>query len=195
MRMRLTLMCLALLLLFTAVALTQGPEQGQQQGPPPGGGMRGGGMHGGGGDMHARHMDNHDPLAGLMFPPEMILEHAEELNLTVEQKTAIRNEVKNSQGKFTDLQFQLQDQFQAFAKLLHTTDKTDERAALAALDQALDTERQIKRLHIGMVIRIKNLLTQEQIQKLMQTMHERMGPMHEKHPGGGGGPGDDDENE
>jgi Spy/CpxP family protein refolding chaperone len=174
---------------FTAVAVAQGPDQG----PPAGGGPQGGGeVHvrtggpGGGmhGDMHMRHMDGHDPLGEFMFPPEMILEHTAELNLTAEQKTAIRGEVKNTQSKFTDLQFQLQDEMQALHGLL-SQPKTDEAKTLAQLDKALDVERQIKRLHVGMMIRIKNQLTAEQVQKL----HQMMGPMHEKHamPGGGGG--------
>ncbi len=198
MRMRLTILCL-LLVCWTTLAFPQGPtpEQGAQQGPPPGGGMQGGGMRGGsmhgGGEMQMRHMEGHDPLGDFMFPPEMILEHTQELNLTPEQKTAIRNEVKSTQAQFTDLQFQLQDNMQAFTALLHQP-KTDERQALAALDKALDVERQIKKLHVGMVIRIKNLLTAEQIEKLHQ-MHKQMGPMHQRHPGGGGGPGDDDNDE
>lgn len=168
------------------------PEQPRSAGPGPGG--PGGEMHGGmHGQMKMRHPGGDDPLAGLMFPPEMILRHAEMLNLTAEQKTAIRNEVKTSQPKFTDLQFQLQDQMQALHKQL-TADKTDEKAAMAALDQVLDTERQIKRLHVGMIVRIKNLLTKEQVDKLRQ-MHERM-PMKRRAPGGGGpGPGMPDEEE
>jgi Spy/CpxP family protein refolding chaperone len=188
------------LVLACSVALAQGPDQG----PPAGGGPQGGGPQGGGemrmrtggprgGDMHMRHMEGHDPLGEFMFPPEMILEHTAELNLTAEQKKAIRSEVKNTQAKFTDLQFQLQDEMQALHGQL-SQPKTDEVKALAQLDKALDVERQIKRLHVGMMIRIKNQLTPEQVQKL----HEMMGPMHEKHPmpggdGGGGGEQQDEE--
>ena len=186
MRMRL---CVLFLLLFCVATFgfTQGgpPEQGMQQGPPPGGdphaGMMRGDMHRG---MMMHHPDGGDPIAGLMIPPDHILRMAEELNLTDQQKTAIRNEVRTTQPKFTDLQFQLQDQTQAFAKLLHA-DKTDEKAALAALDQVLDTERQIKRLHDGMIIRVKNMLNAEQLEKLksMHNMHQRM---MQRRPGPGG---------
>jgi len=184
---------LVLLLGVSMLAFTQ--EQGQQ-GPPPGGEMRHGGeMRGAHGDMHMKHMDGHDPLGEFMFPPEMILEHTAELNLTAEQKTAIRNEVKNTQSQFTDLQFQLQDNMQAFTSLLHQA-KTDERQALAALDKALDTERQIKKLHVGMMIRIKNMLSAEQVEKLHQ-MHQMQGPMKQRNPmpGGGGGPGESNEDD
>ena len=185
-----------LFLMFCLVgfAVAQNPEGGAPPPQPRAGGPGGpGGPH----DMHPGMkmrgpMGGDDPLAGLMIPPEMILRHAEALNLTPEQKTAIRNEVKNSQAKFTDLQFQLQDQMQAFHKLL-MADKTDEKTAMAALDQILDTERQIKRLHIGMIVRIKNLLTKEQIDKFHQMRREM--PMKRRGPEGGGpgGPGPEDE--
>jgi Spy/CpxP family protein refolding chaperone len=179
-----------LFLMFCLVgfAVAQNPEGGA---PPPSqprsaGPGAPGGPHGG--MMKMRHPGGDDPLAGLMFPPELILRHAEMLNLTAEQKTAIRNEIKTSQPKFTDLQFQLQDQVQALHKQL-TADKTDEKTAMAALDQVLDTERQIKRLHVGMIVRIKNMLNKEQVDKLHQ-MHDQM-PMKRRSPEGGGpgGPG------
>ena len=185
---------LFLMLCLVGFACAQNPEGGapppeQPRSAGPGGP---GGPHG---EMHMRHPSptegpGGDPLAPLMmFSPEMLLNHADELGITAEQKTAIRNEVKNSQPKFTDLQFQLQDQMQGFHKLL-LADKTDEKGAMAALDQILDTERQIKRLHVGMMIRIKNLLSKEQIDKFHQ-MHRDM-PMKSRRPEGGGpgGPGD-----
>jgi Spy/CpxP family protein refolding chaperone len=57
-------------------------------------------------------------------------------------------------------------------ELLHETMKSatvNESQALAQLDKVLDIEREIKRLHIGLAIRLKNRLTreqQEQLQKL-----------------------------
>jgi Spy/CpxP family protein refolding chaperone len=52
---------------------------------------------------------------------------------------------------------------------LHQTMKSnavDEPQALAQLDKVLDTERQIKRLHFTLGIRLKNQLTLEQQGKL-----------------------------
>lgn len=51
----------------------------------------------------------------------------------------------------------------------------NEQQALAQLDKILDTEREIKHLHIGLAIRIKNKLTPEQQSKL-QGMKRMMGP-------------------
>src|SRR5436305_12613490 len=47
-------------------------------------------------------------LADAMFPPEMIMQHARELNLTSEQKTFMGDEIQKTTARFNDLQWQLQ---------------------------------------------------------------------------------------
>ena len=42
----------------------------------------------------------------------------------------------------------------------------NEQQALSQLDRILDTEREIKHLHVGLAVRIKNKLTPEQQSKL-----------------------------
>jgi len=123
-------------------------------------------------------------LADAMFPPEMIMQHARELNLTSEQKTFMRDEIQKTTTRFNDLQWQLQDAMEA----LHETMKANqvnEQQALAQLNKVLDAEREIKTLHMGMAIRIKNKLTPDQQMKL-QTMRGPQAPR--KGPGGAGGP-------
>ena len=116
---------------------------------------------------------NPDPLAHLMFPPDMILGHARELNLSDEQKAFMRAEVQKATSAFQELQWKLQDQ----AELLHETMKStsvNEQQALAQLDKVLDIEREIKRLHIGLAVRLKNRLTpeqQEQLHKMRMDHH------------------------
>jgi Spy/CpxP family protein refolding chaperone len=103
----------------------------------------------------------------------MILGHARELNLTEEQKAFMRAEVQKATSAFQDLQWKLQDQ----AELLHETMKStsvNEQQALAQLDKVLDIEREIKRLHIGLAVRLKNRLTpeqQEQLHKMRMEHH------------------------
>jgi Spy/CpxP family protein refolding chaperone len=129
-----------------------------------------------------------DPLGDAMFPPEMIMQHTRDLNLTDEQKTFMRAEIQKTTTRFNELQWQLQDAMEA----LHDSMKANtvnEQQALQQLDKVLDTEREIKRLHFGLAISIKNKLTAEQQAKLhaMMQMHMQMhGP---DGPGGPGGPG------
>ncbi len=106
-----------------------------------------------------------DPLGDVMFPPELIMGHARELGITDEQKTFMRGEIQKTTTRFLELQWQLQDAMEA----LHQTMKgnaVNEQQALSQLEKVLDTERQIKRLHFGMGIRLKNQLTADQQEKL-----------------------------
>jgi len=125
-----------------------------------------------------------DPLAHLMFPPDMILNHARELNLTDDQKTYMRSEVQKATAAFQDLQWKLQDQTEALHEVMKSP-SINEQQALAQLDKVLDIEREIKRLHIGLAVRLKNRLTAEQQEQLHKMLmgHDMRGP-------GGPPPGD-----
>lgn len=125
-----------------------------------------------------------DPLGDVMFPPELIMGHARELGITDEQKTFMRGEIQKTTTRFLELQWQLQDAMEA----LHQTMKgnaVDEQQSLSQLEKVLDTERQIKRLHFGMGIRLKNQLTAEQQEKLRGMM---MAPRPEGPPRPAGPP-------
>jgi Spy/CpxP family protein refolding chaperone len=132
-----------------------------------------------------------DPLADDLFPPDMIMQHQRELALTDVQKTFMRGEIQKTTTRFNELQWQLQDAMEA----LHETMKgsqVNEQLALQQLNKVLDAEREIKALHMGMAIRIKNQLTPDQQMKL-QTMRNTFQPdgRRDRRPGGPGpdGPG------
>jgi Spy/CpxP family protein refolding chaperone len=161
----------AALLITTAVA--QEPGQPPQSPHPPN-------MPGPGNVPNHPHPPNQDPLAHLMFPPDMIMAHARQLNLTEEQKAFMRSEIQKTTASFQELQWKLQDQME----LLHETMKStsvNEQQALAQLDKVLDIEREIKRLHIGLAVRLKNRLTPEQQEQLHKTRMDH-------HPGMPGDP-------
>ena len=116
---------------------------------------------------------DHDPLAQFMFPPELVMQHQREIGLTAEQKTFLRGEIQRVTLRFTELQWQLQDAMEGLASVMKES-SVNEQQALSQLDKILDMEREIKHLHIGLAIRIKNKLTPEQ-QSRLQGM-KRMGP-------------------
>src|SRR2546425_13254266 len=62
-----------------------------------------------------------DPLGEAMFPPEMIMQHTRELNLTDAQKQFMRAEIQKATTRFNELQWQLQDAVEA----LHETMKAN----------------------------------------------------------------------
>ena len=125
-----------------------------------------------------------DPLGDVMFPPELIMGHTRDLGLTDEQKTFMRAEIQKSTTRFNELQWQVQDAMEALHALMKAN-PVSEQQALAQLDKVLDTEREIKRLHFGLAIALKNKLTPEQQAKL----HELMMEMHQPGGGPGRGPG------
>jgi len=106
-----------------------------------------------------------DPLGDVMFPPDMIMGHARQLNLTDEQKAFMRGEILKTTTSFQDLQWKLQDQMEELHEILKAG-SVNEDQALAQLSKVLDTEGQIKRLHFGLAVRLKNHLTPEQQDQL-----------------------------
>lgn len=124
---------------------------------------------------------NPDPLAHLMFPPDMIMGHARQLNLTDEQKAFMRSEIQKTTATFQDLQWKLQDQMELLQETMKST-SVNEAQALAQLDKVLDIEREIKRLHIGLAVRLKNRLTPEQQEQLHKMRMEHPGMPGPGHP-------------
>ena len=108
---------------------------------------------------------NPDPLAEVMFPPDLIMGHARQLKLSDEQKGFMRGEIQRTMGSFHELQWKLQDQMEILHEMLKATTVNEEQA-LAQLNRVLDAEREIKRLHVGLAVRIKNRLTPEQQEQL-----------------------------
>jgi Spy/CpxP family protein refolding chaperone len=128
-----------------------------------------------------------DMLHNSVFPPDVIMEHQRELGLTEEQKAFMRGEINKTSTVFNDLQWQLQDAMEALRDTMKA-DQVNEQLALGQLDKVLNAEREIKKLHMALAIRIKNSLTPDQIQKLQNlTQHDGRGFGHGQ--GGGLGPG------
>jgi Spy/CpxP family protein refolding chaperone len=109
-----------------------------------------------------------DPLADLLFSPDLVMARQNEIGLSDAQKTYLRAEILKSQTRFTELQWQLQDAMEGLTGLLKQP-KTDEGQVTAQLDKVLATEREIKRAQITLLVRIKNDLTTEQ-QRRLQTL-------------------------
>lgn len=139
MKAKIVLLCTALLL-ATGLVLAQ-PPRPERSGP--------------------------DPLGGNLFPPELIMRNQKAIGLTEEQKTSIRSELLKAQTRFTELQWQLQDEVESMVSLLKQN-SVDEEQALAQLDKVLAAEREVKRGQIQLMIRIKNQLTPEQQAQLRE---------------------------
>ncbi|HEX4628204.1 MAG TPA: periplasmic heavy metal sensor [Gemmatimonadales bacterium] len=106
-----------------------------------------------------------DPLARVLFPPELVMQHQQDIALRAEQRAAITKAIQDFQSKVVDQQWRMQEQSQRLAALLDKP-TVDQTAALAQVDEVLGVEREVKRLHIALLIQIKNSLSAEQQAKL-----------------------------
>lgn len=108
-----------------------------------------------------------DPIARLLYPPEALLGHTQELGLDDAQRKAIRSAVVQAQKQFLDAQLNLQEASEELQRLLQER-PVNESKALAAADQVMGFERTVKRTHLALLIRLKNLLTPAQLTKMAE---------------------------
>ena len=113
----------------------------------------------------------HDPIAENLFLPDLVLSNQKAIGLEDAQRNFVRSEVLKAQTRFTELQFQLQDGMEILVGLLKQT-PADEAQVLAQLEKVLNTEREVKRTQIALMVRIKNKLTPEQQTRLRQLRAE-----------------------
>ncbi len=132
-------------LAVTLLALALGTEVLQSQTPKPG----------------------DDPLARLLFDPQLVLKHAQEVGLQPAQRATIINAIKEAQGDLLDLQLQMAERYEELVKAMEVT-RVDEAASLAQADKVLGLERDMKRKQLQLLVRIKNALTREQQDRLQE---------------------------
>ncbi len=115
-----------------------------------------------------------DPLAESFFPPELVMQNEQAIDLSDQQKNQIRTEIRQAQTQFTDLQWKIQDEMEKLVSLIKPP-RVDEQQSLGQLDKVLSVEREIKRAQIGLMIRIKNVLTPEQQSRLQEIKNKSAG--------------------
>jgi Spy/CpxP family protein refolding chaperone len=102
-----------------------------------------------------------------LFPPDLVMGHAQEIGLDDAQRKALRAEVQKAQSKFLDLQFEMQEEQEKMTRLVQEK-PVDEGKALAEVDRILALEKEVKKTQVGLLVRIKNLLTSAQQAKLTE---------------------------
>ncbi len=103
-----------------------------------------------------------DVFKGKLFAPNIILENQVELDLTKQQFTEIRAAVVEVQAGIAEYEWDMREAYQA---LMIELDKVpvDETEILKHANVALLAENQVKKKQMAMLVRLKNLLTAEQI--------------------------------
>ena len=108
-----------------------------------------------------------DPFAGAFFPPELVMLASDRIALTPQQREAFRARVEKTNPRSEELRAKLERETATLAALAKQQ-RVDEVSLLAQLDKVLDVERELKHLHIGLAVAVKNLLTPEQQAKLRE---------------------------
>lgn len=103
-----------------------------------------------------------DVFKGKLFAPNIILEHREALQLSKEQFTAIRAAVVEVQSGVAEHEWDMQEAYQALMLELDQS-PVDENKVLEYADKALLAENQVKKKQMAMLVRLKNLLTEDQV--------------------------------
>lgn len=116
---------------------------------------------------HAGHAD----FGQYLFPPELIMQQQRNIGLTTEQRAMITTAVRDLQSRVLDLQWKMEDEAGKIGDQLKSA-TVDETAVLAQVDKVLGIERDVKRAHLAMLIRLKNALTAEQQAKLTAAKSE-----------------------
>jgi Spy/CpxP family protein refolding chaperone len=102
-----------------------------------------------------------DPIAETLYPPDLLLNHANEIGLDEQQEHSIETQWREHRRLFVRIQQTLQQRMAGLGEILRR-DHPDEKEAMAQLDQVLDAEGQIKRVQLSLLIAIRNQLTPEQ---------------------------------
>jgi Spy/CpxP family protein refolding chaperone len=150
--MRLSILALAFVLGGASLG-AQGQPPGMLRGPGPGPGP--------------------DDWGRNFFPPELVMQHQNEIGLQDSQRSALTSAIQQAQSKFMDIQWKVSAEGEKMSRLLQGT-KVDEAQVQEEVDRILNLEREIKKAQISLMVRIKNILTPQQQAKLAE-IRSRMG--------------------
>jgi Spy/CpxP family protein refolding chaperone len=108
-----------------------------------------------------------DPMGKALFPPDLVMQNQDAIGLTELQRNSISKEMQSAQSEFMSLQWDLAKESEKLKSLIEK-EKPTEASVLEQLDRMLSIENKIKKRQITLLIRIKNLLSHEQQEKLQQ---------------------------
>ncbi len=108
-----------------------------------------------------------DPIARHLFPPDLLMKYQREIGLSESQRKTMLEAIAKSQTRFVELQWDSQGESEKLAQLLQAR-PLDEAAVLAQADRLMALERDVKRTHLSLLIRLKNLLSESQQHKLAE---------------------------
>lgn len=119
------------------------------------------------GGLSAQTPETEDPFGSLVFTPEEIMQHRRAIDLNGEQRDGITRLIQDLQGQLVGLQWRLLDETESVKEALEGP-RVDLDRVMDRFRRALETEMEIKRIHLELLIRIKNILTPAQQEELLR---------------------------
>lgn len=116
-----------------------------------------------------------DPLERFLYTPELIMQHRRAISLTDEQRDAVSSMIQELQGRVVSLQWELLDEVQSLSEVLRGA-RVDLDRAQDVMGRVMGKEEEIKRAHLELLVRIKNLLTPDQQAALDRLRATTSGP-------------------
>lgn len=112
-----------------------------------------------------------------LFPAEMVIRQASEIGLTENQKDAIKEVIRETDSRTLDVKWDLRDEAEKMRKMLEPA-SVDEQAVIKQANIVMTLEKEMKVMQLSMLIRIKNILTEEQVKQLRQFISKRAKSIH-----------------
>ena len=104
-------------------------------------------------------------IAHFFFSPELVMAHQVRLGLDTAQKEELIREMQEMQVDIVPLQARMREATEDLVEALKPR-RLDESRVLALAGEVLRLELEIKQRHLRLLVRLKNLLTEEQQLKL-----------------------------
>ena len=111
-----------------------------------------------------------DPLQDVFIPPELLMQHKEDLGLSEPQIDAIKSGLEKLRPQIEEKQQALQQRVQTAQELL-SADKINEARVMAQFGSILELENEMKKLQFNLMLQIRKTLSADQrtrAQKLKQ---------------------------
>jgi Spy/CpxP family protein refolding chaperone len=113
-----------------------------------------------------------DPIGERLFPAELIMSHQLEISLDAKTRAAMVDDIQKFQTQVVKVQWDMKSEGDTLAHMLDDA-RPDETKVLAQADKVMTLERDMKRAHLGLLVRLKGRLTPAQQATLQKLRHAR----------------------
>jgi Spy/CpxP family protein refolding chaperone len=104
-------------------------------------------------------------MAESLFPPDFVMRHQQAIGLRAEQRDYIETNLEQARPHLQEAEQRVWQEAKKLESMLREN-QVNEQQILAQSDRLVDLEKAVRRLHLALMVRIKNSLSPEQQAKL-----------------------------